>query len=81
MACGWGIKSHVGVQLLLSDERCDVNLLAGDGYTALMMAVRQVVSEDDTLKSFDFCWLIPTSTSTTNRPRAVELPYTWHVIT
>ena len=26
VACGGNVLSHVGVQLLLSDERCDVNL-------------------------------------------------------
>ena len=46
-ACGDTIRSHVGAQLLLSDERCDVNLRDGDGRTALMTAVRLVESEND----------------------------------
>ena len=46
-ACGYGIASHVGAQLLLSDERCDINLQDGDSYTALMVAVRWVCFEDD----------------------------------
>ena len=46
VACGSGIQSHVGAQLLLSDERCDVNLQNG-GDTALMKAATLVNSEDD----------------------------------
>ena len=51
VACHQNIRSHVGAQLLLSDERCDVNLLIimGDdaGRTALMTAVERVKCEDD----------------------------------
>ena len=34
------IKSHVGAQLLISDKRCDVNVLDSEGNTPLMKAVR-----------------------------------------
>ena len=48
VACDDGIQSHVGAQLLLSDERCDVNLSEyRDGVFPLMTAVRYVKSEDD----------------------------------
>ena len=47
VACADAIRSPVGAQLLLSDERCDVNLQDVNGYTALMTAVRYVKSEDD----------------------------------
>ena len=46
-ACGYGINSHVGAQLLLSDARCDVNVLNSDDNTPLMTAVRKVTSHDD----------------------------------
>ena len=35
-ACAESVKSHVGAQLLLSDERCDVNLRDDEGLTPLM---------------------------------------------
>ena len=47
MACENDIQSHFGAQLLLSDERCDVNLQDGRGDTALMIAVGKVKSKDD----------------------------------
>ena len=48
MACHYIIRSHFGAQLLLSDERCDVNLQNSDGDTALMTTVRNVacISQD-----------------------------------
>ena len=48
VACGYvPIWSHFGAQLLISDERCDVNLQDKYGHTALMTAVKHVRSEDD----------------------------------
>ena len=47
VACGYQILSHVGAQLLLSDKRCDVNLLDDLRRTALMTAVSWVLSVDD----------------------------------
>ena len=47
VACGRNVQSHVGAQLLLADERCDVNLQDGDGRTPLMTAVRWAKSEND----------------------------------
>ena len=47
VACGPNIRSHVGAQLLLSDERCDVNQQDYTLETALAMCVRLVESEDD----------------------------------
>ena len=47
VACGDNIRSHVGAQLLLSDDRCDVNLQDGHGNTALMEALSWVVSSDN----------------------------------
>ena len=46
-ACGPNTQSHVGAQLLLSDERCDVNRLDNTGCAALTTCVRLVKSEDD----------------------------------
>ena len=47
VGCGDNIRSHVGAQLLLSDDRCDVNLQDGHGNTALMEALSWVVSSDN----------------------------------
>ena len=47
VACGYKIRSHVGAQLLLSDERCDVNLQDDGGGTALMETVVYVRFDDD----------------------------------
>ena len=47
VACSFVTQSHVGAQLLLSNERCDVNLQDSDGDTALMKAVEEVETEDD----------------------------------
>ena len=47
VACGPRTRSHVGVQLLLSDERCDVNLRNDNGDTALMVAVKLVQFKGD----------------------------------
>ena len=33
VACGPNIRSHIGAQLLLSDKRCDVNILDKDGHS------------------------------------------------
>ena len=46
-ACDSGIKSHVGAQLLLSDERCDLNLQDKNGNTAILKAMRYVEFADD----------------------------------
>ena len=42
VSCGNDIRSHVGAQLLLNDERCDVNLQYNDGDTALMKTVGNI---------------------------------------
>ena len=47
VACSPSIRSHFGAQLLLSDERCDVNILDKDGNTALMLAVTLILEEND----------------------------------
>ena len=48
IACFEDIHSHVGAQLLLSDERCDVNVQDRPyGYTALMEAAQHVKSDGD----------------------------------
>ena len=64
-ACGFGTKSHIGAQLLLIDEKCDVNLKdRRHGNTALMTAVRWVESEDDKhAKIVRLLLVIRTSTS------------------
>ena len=46
-ACDWGIKSSVGAQLLLSDERCDVNVQDEDGEAALHIAAFRAQQLDD----------------------------------
>ena len=47
LACDNNIQSHVGVQLLLSDARCDVNLQTDSRDTVLTTAVQWVRFEDD----------------------------------
>ena len=46
-ACGHGIESHVGTELLISHERCDVNLQDSRGETALMITVQLVKYDGD----------------------------------
>ena len=42
VACDDDIRTHIGAQLLLSDERCDVNIPDNRSNTAMMFAVRRV---------------------------------------
>ena len=46
-ACEYGIESHIGAQLLLSDKRCDTNIQDKNGYAALAEAVKWTKSTDD----------------------------------
>ena len=46
-ACGYGIASHFGSQLLLSDKKCDTNIEDKNGYTALAITVKRTISTDD----------------------------------
>ena len=47
VACGKKTRSHVGAQLLLSDERCDINIQDFVGRTALIETVTKVKHHDD----------------------------------
>ena len=46
-ACSHDISSDIGAKLLLSDERCDVNIANGHGNTPLMWSVMHTSAESD----------------------------------